>query len=122
MTPQQVADIATAAIAYRIAEKAFWASLSIEAEERVILRDACLAAKHTLYAALDKAMADLTNTVRGGEWMKKQRKGIRWDYNGDGRYLKDRIKGSVKRYWRRWLRRHTEMEERHGGTLDDNGD
>lgn len=36
----------------------------------------------------------------------KRRKGIRYDYNGDGRFDKERIKGYWKRYWRKWnLRR-----------------
>lgn len=35
----------------------------------------------------------------------KRRKGIRWDYNGDGIYTRERIKGFWKRYWRRWLKR-----------------
>lgn len=35
----------------------------------------------------------------------KRRKGILWDYNGDGRFARERIKGVWKRYWRRWSRR-----------------
>lgn len=31
-----------------------------------------------------------------------RRKGIRWEYDGDGRYFKERIKGFWKRYWRKW--------------------
>jgi len=39
-----------------------------------------------------------------GGW---RRKGIRWEYNGDGRFHRERIKGFWKRYWRRWRRRRT---------------
>lgn len=35
----------------------------------------------------------------------KRRKGIKWDYNGDGQYRRERVKGFWKRYWRRWQRR-----------------
>lgn len=31
-----------------------------------------------------------------------RRKGIRWEYNGDGRYARERVKGFWKRYWRKW--------------------
>jgi hypothetical protein len=34
-----------------------------------------------------------------------KRKGIRWDYNGDGRFPTERIKGYWKKYWKKWLRR-----------------
>jgi hypothetical protein len=34
-----------------------------------------------------------------------RRKGIRWEYNGDGMFARERIKGVMKRYWRRWTRR-----------------
>lgn len=41
----------------------------------------------------------------------KRRKGIRWDYNGDGMFARERIRGAWKRYWRRWLRRiHSQWE------------
>ena len=34
-----------------------------------------------------------------------RRKGIRWEYNGDGRFSAERIDRFWKRYWRRWARR-----------------
>ena len=34
-----------------------------------------------------------------------RRKGIIWDYNGDGRFSREQIKGVEKRYWRKWLAR-----------------
>ena len=34
-----------------------------------------------------------------------KRKGIYWDYNGDGRFAKERIKGFWKKYWTRWRKR-----------------
>lgn len=37
----------------------------------------------------------------------RRRTGILWEYNGDGQYSFDRIKGQTKRYWRRWSRRAT---------------
>lgn len=40
----------------------------------------------------------------------RRRKGIRWEYNGDGRHARERIKGWVKRYWRRWTRRCAQRE------------
>lgn len=36
---------------------------------------------------------------------RRRRKGIFYEYNGDGQHQKDRIKGWVKRYWSRWRRR-----------------
>ena len=33
-----------------------------------------------------------------------------WDYNGDGRFPNERIKGHDKRYLKRW-RRHIEKQE-----------
>jgi hypothetical protein len=36
----------------------------------------------------------------------KRRKGIKWDYNGDGVYPRERVKGFWKRYWSRWLKRY----------------
>jgi len=39
----------------------------------------------------------------------KRRKGIKWDYNGDGRHRHERIRGFWKRYWRRWQRRGNKM-------------
>lgn len=35
----------------------------------------------------------------------KRRTGIRWDYNGDGRFEEEQWTSSDKRYWSRWLRR-----------------
>lgn len=35
----------------------------------------------------------------------KIRKNLKWEYNGDGRFEKNRIKGIDKRYWRKWLAR-----------------
>ena len=35
----------------------------------------------------------------------KRRKGIKWDYNLDGMSNHERIKGKMKKYWRRWLKR-----------------
>lgn len=40
-----------------------------------------------------------------------RRKGIVWDYDGDGRFARERIKGAWKRYWRRWSRRVANREE-----------
>ena len=34
-----------------------------------------------------------------------RRKGILWEYNGDGVFTGERIKGFWKRYWKRWTRR-----------------
>lgn len=34
-----------------------------------------------------------------------RRKGIRWEYNGDGIYARERLGRYWKRYWRRWARR-----------------
>ena len=34
-----------------------------------------------------------------------RKKGIKWEYNGDGRYPIERVKGKDKRYWKRWSRR-----------------
>jgi hypothetical protein len=34
-----------------------------------------------------------------------RRKGIKWEYNGDGRFAKERYDAAAKRYWRRWKRR-----------------
>jgi len=43
----------------------------------------------------------------------KRRKGILWDYNYDGIYLNEHIKGFWKKYWRKWniARLKKEMEE-----------
>lgn len=35
----------------------------------------------------------------------KRRKGIRWEYNGDGLFVRERLSAFWKRYWRRWERR-----------------
>ena len=35
----------------------------------------------------------------------KRRKHIWWEYTGDGVFPTERIKGWVKRYWKRWARR-----------------
>jgi hypothetical protein len=42
-----------------------------------------------------------TRRIRRG----RRRAGILWEYNGDGRFWRERIKGADKRYWRRWRRR-----------------
>lgn len=34
-----------------------------------------------------------------------RRKGIRWEYNGDGRWARERMCRFFKRYWRRWMKR-----------------
>jgi hypothetical protein len=34
-----------------------------------------------------------------------RRKGIKWEYNGDGRFAEERYDAAAKRYWRRWKRR-----------------
>lgn len=34
-----------------------------------------------------------------------RRKGIRWEYNWDGVFARERIKGFWKAYWKRWTRR-----------------
>ncbi len=39
-------------------------------------------------------------------------KGIRWEYDGDGRFTPERIKGFWKRFWRKW-------RSRMKGKLDD---
>ena len=36
----------------------------------------------------------------------KRRKGILYDYSGDGMYSSERIKGYWKRYWRKWYLRY----------------
>jgi len=36
----------------------------------------------------------------------KRRKGILYDYNGDGMYSSEKIKGYWKRYWRKWHLRY----------------
>lgn len=40
-----------------------------------------------------------------------RRKGIYWDYNGDGVFHSERIKGFYKKYWRRWKRRREKTME-----------
>jgi hypothetical protein len=37
--------------------------------------------------------------------MQKRRKGIKWDYNGDGRFKNEKLSKKDKRYWRRWNKR-----------------
>ena len=37
--------------------------------------------------------------------MLKRRKHIRWEYNGDGQFYKERYSRFDKRYWNKWLRR-----------------
>ncbi len=44
-------------------------------------------------------------------WARKKRKGVRrkgilWEYDCDGLYAQERIKGSDKQYWKRWSRRN----------------
>lgn len=38
------------------------------------------------------------------------RKGIIYEYDYDGLFYYERIKGADKRYWRRWLRREGKKE------------
>jgi len=47
--------------------------------------------------------------------LRKRRKGFRrrnieWEYNGDGQFYMERIKGFAKRYWKRWTRRGLKKE------------
>ena len=42
----------------------------------------------------------------------RRRKGIRWEYNGDGMYVFERILKYDKRYWRRWMKRKLKAELR----------
>ena len=35
----------------------------------------------------------------------KRRYGVRWEYDGDGRFSRERWSKKDKRYWKRWLRR-----------------
>jgi hypothetical protein len=42
-----------------------------------------------------------------------RRRGILWDYNGDGRYPSEQVKGFWKRYWRRWKKRLLPAQEDH---------
>lgn len=46
--------------------------------------------------------------MRKGGW---RRKGIRWDYNGDGLYCTERLPKFFKRYWRKWRQRQLEILE-----------
>ena len=41
--------------------------------------------------------------------MKKRRKGIKWDYNGDGRFS-ERYSKFDKQYWNKWIRRNGKKE------------
>lgn len=44
----------------------------------------------------------------GGSGKKgKRRKGIYWEYNGDGRLYYEKIKGIWKKYWKRWKKKNT---------------
>jgi len=45
-------------------------------------------------------------------WRKsgKRRKGILYEYNWDGMYPRERIKGFFKRYWRKWNTRRLRKE------------
>jgi hypothetical protein len=38
-----------------------------------------------------------------------RRKGILYEYNGDGLFSRERIKGVWKRYWKRWARRTSKL-------------
>lgn len=38
-----------------------------------------------------------------------RRKGIRWEYNGDGRFPTERLDRFWKRYWRKWYMRNLEL-------------
>jgi hypothetical protein len=40
-------------------------------------------------------------------------KSIRWDYNGDGRYWRERLPRSEKRRWRKWNGRRIDAEDEH---------
>lgn len=42
----------------------------------------------------------------------KRRKGIKWEYNYDGVYAKERYTTSDKRYWRRYWRRYWQNEDK----------
>lgn len=44
----------------------------------------------------------------------RRRKGIRWEYNGDGRYPTERYSVFFKKYWRRWKRRIGKNEVQQG--------
>ena len=37
----------------------------------------------------------------------KRRKHILWEYNGDGRFAKERLSRYWKRYWRKWQARES---------------
>lgn len=55
------------------------------------------------------------NPNRRHKWDRKKRKGIRkkgilWEYDGDGRYAEERYSTFDKRYWRRWKRRLNQQE------------
>lgn len=42
---------------------------------------------------------------------KYRRKHLYWEYNCDGQFSKERIKGWVKKYWKKWRRRIEQKEE-----------
>lgn len=44
--------------------------------------------------------------------LRRRRKGIMWDFNGDGRFPTERIKGWWKRYWRKWNQRRLHGQDR----------
>jgi len=41
-----------------------------------------------------------------------RRPGIRWEYNRDGMADRESIRGTMRRYWRRWWLRVTERDAR----------
>lgn len=45
-----------------------------------------------------------------GKQIGTRRKGIKWEYNWDGVYYKERWNGYDRRYWRRWLRRENQRD------------
>ena len=59
MNAQQERDIATAAVRYRIAEKALYSTIF---EDHEIERRAMLEARRVLYTALDAVLRDSTDT------------------------------------------------------------
>lgn len=40
-----------------------------------------------------------------------RRKGIDWDYNGDGEFYTEKMDGFFKRYWRKWKSRQAKKWE-----------
>jgi len=45
-------------------------------------------------------------SVRVGRALKRRRKGVKWDYNGDGVYRTERMTTKERRYWTKWRRRN----------------